>query len=84
MRLDRSASTFPVAVTLIYKGEFAKEREEDRFIPCCSVILPVLGFARSMALDQELYLLNILWVAIVQIKDGHNKLPLRNAAMCLL
>lgn len=58
VRPDRFVCTFPVSVSLIYEDEFAKERGEDGFITRCSIILPLSGFARSMALDQELCLLN--------------------------
>ena len=58
MRPDRFVCTFPVSVTLIYEDEFAKEEREDRFITYFSIILPVSGFARSMALDQKLCFLN--------------------------
>lgn len=58
MRPDRFTCTFPMPMILIYEDEFGKERTKDRFITCCSLILPVSGFARSMALDQKLCLLN--------------------------
>ena len=62
VRQDRFVCTFPVCVTLTYEDEFAKERGEDTFITYWSIMLPLSGFARSMALDQELHLLNYTYV----------------------